>query len=128
NDGLDILINGVSTHQSNTAQFSGFTPFQITNGFQGAINRLTFVLSNGRGEPSGNGPTGLRVEMCGTASPTAVPFLRSVGLDPRGRGMIITWGSLRNRTYHVRYKENLADERWFDLVGDVLARGSTASK
>jgi len=64
NQGVDILINGVSTGQPNTAQFVSWTPFQITSGFVAGINRLTFVVNNGGpGAPPGADPTGLRAEV-----------------------------------------------------------------
>jgi hypothetical protein len=69
NRGVDILINGVSTGQANTAQFNVWTPFQITSGFVAGVNRLTFVVNNGSpGSPAGVDPTGLRAEIWGTAS------------------------------------------------------------
>jgi hypothetical protein len=68
NQGVDILINGVSTGQSNPNQFVSWTPFQITSGFVGGINRLTFVVNNGGpGAPPGADPTGLRAEVWGAA-------------------------------------------------------------
>jgi hypothetical protein len=68
NQGVDILINGVSTGQSNTAQFVSWTPFQVTNGFVPGTNRLTFIVNNGGpGAPPGADPTGLRAEVWGAA-------------------------------------------------------------
>ncbi|HUT33013.1 MAG TPA: LamG domain-containing protein [Planctomycetota bacterium] len=58
NPGLDILINGVSTGQVNTAQFSTYTSFLIDSGFLPNINTLTFVVEN----TLAAGYTGLRVE------------------------------------------------------------------
>jgi hypothetical protein len=75
NAGLDILINGVSTGQANTQQFSDLTYFQINHGFVSGRNTLTFLLNNGPGE-GGESPTGLRVEMTGTAEPTKAPPIR----------------------------------------------------
>ena len=68
NQGVDILINGASTGQPNTAQFASWTPFQITSGFVPGINRLTFIVNNGSsGAPAGSDPTGLRAEVWGAA-------------------------------------------------------------
>ncbi len=42
--------------------------------------------------------------------------------------MIITWTALSNGTYRVQYKSDLNATSWTNLVGDVTATGSTASK
>jgi hypothetical protein len=71
NEGLDILINGVSTGQRNTVQFVGYTPFVITNGFVAGINTLDFRLNN-----AAVGYTGLRIDSIralGTAIPPGTP-------------------------------------------------------
>jgi hypothetical protein len=57
NNGLDILINGMSTGQTTGfADFDKWTPFTIMSGFTSGINTLNFVVNNG------GGPAGLRVE------------------------------------------------------------------
>jgi hypothetical protein len=61
NTGVDILINGVSTGQT-AGGFSAFTPFAISSGFVAGTNTIDFIINNG------GGPTGLRVEMTGTAT------------------------------------------------------------
>jgi uncharacterized repeat protein (TIGR01451 family) len=65
NNGVDILINGVSTGFTTPFEaFSqGFFPFTINSGFVAGINTLDFVVNNG------GLPIGLRVEMSGAASP-----------------------------------------------------------
>ncbi len=64
NAGLDILINGISTGNTNTTQFGSFTSFSINSGFIAGVNTLDFIVNNG------GGPTGLRVDQLqGTASP-----------------------------------------------------------
>jgi hypothetical protein len=62
NLGLDILINGASTGYS-LPQFgwNSLHEFAIDSGFVSGTNTLDFVLQNQ------GGPTGLRVEMSGTA-------------------------------------------------------------
>jgi hypothetical protein len=40
---------------------------------------------------------------------------------------VITWAAASNATYRVQFRANFSDA-WTDLVGDVLATGSTASK
>ncbi|MBX9579709.1 MAG: hypothetical protein K2X87_05315, partial [Gemmataceae bacterium] len=69
NNGVDILINGVSTGYTTAfEQFAiGFADFTISDGFVDGINTLDFVVNNG------GGPTALRVELSGTADPAAVP-------------------------------------------------------
>jgi hypothetical protein len=65
NNGVQILLNGANTGNPGTSftQFStGFASFSIGSGFVSGINYLDFVVYNG------GGPTGLRVEMSGTAS------------------------------------------------------------
>jgi uncharacterized repeat protein (TIGR01451 family) len=66
NDGLDILLNGNSTGNQNYPglHFGTFAPFTTTNGFSAGTNTLDFIVHQ-----SGAGtPTGLRVELRGTAS------------------------------------------------------------
>jgi hypothetical protein len=68
NQGINILINGVGTGQSNVNQFVSWTPFVINNGFVAGLNRLTFVVNNGSpGGSPGSDPTGLRAEVWGSA-------------------------------------------------------------
>jgi len=70
NGGVRILLNGVDTGNpgTSTIQFSiGFASFGITTGFHSGINTLDFIVNND------GGPTALRVEMTGTASPVPEP-------------------------------------------------------
>jgi hypothetical protein len=71
NNGLAILLNGNNTGNPGTSftQFTSFTSFSIPLGslFVSGINTLDFLVNNG------GGPTGLRVEMTGQASPAGVP-------------------------------------------------------
>jgi hypothetical protein len=59
-DGIDILINGQTTHQV-SGSFSTFSSFSITSGFTSGLNTIDFIVHNT------SGPTGLRVQMTGTA-------------------------------------------------------------
>ncbi|MGD0958299.1 MAG: PEP-CTERM sorting domain-containing protein [Methylomonas sp.] len=70
NIGIDIILNGVSLGLTNTNQFSSWTPFSITSDFVAGLNTLDFIVRN-----TAVSPTGLRVEMSGTAAAisTAVP-------------------------------------------------------
>lgn len=72
-----IDLNGVST--GITSPFAGFgslSPFSITSGFQSGVNTLGFLVENG------GGPTGLFVEVSGTAaaSSSTVPEPSSIAL------------------------------------------------
>ena len=58
NDGLNIILNGVPTGQTNSNQFGSWTGFNLTSGFLPGVNTLTFAMANGPGA----GPTALRVE------------------------------------------------------------------
>ena len=71
--GVDILLNGVSTG-STAGGFSVFYNFSLTSGFLSGTNTLDFIVNNN------GGPTGLRVEMTGTAEPTSVPEPASLAL------------------------------------------------
>jgi hypothetical protein len=79
NFGEDILINGISTGFTHTdgsiSSFKYFTSFTITSGFRSGLNTLDFVVDNAPlGYPGGvYNPTGLRVEMVGTATPVPEP-------------------------------------------------------
>jgi hypothetical protein len=71
NPGVDIFINGASTGNiiNNSYSFQSFHAFAITSGFVSGMNTLDFILKNE------GGPTGLRVEVAGTANAagTSVP-------------------------------------------------------
>ncbi len=44
NTGIDILLNGNSTGNSNNNGFGGFTPFTISTGFVAGENTLEFIV------------------------------------------------------------------------------------
>lgn len=69
NNGVDILINGASTgYQTPYEAFYGVAPFYIQTGFRQGINTIDFIVYNGYA------PTGLRVEIKGTAVPLNISF------------------------------------------------------
>jgi len=72
NNGLDILVNGNGTgHTTLFESFRlGYANFTLDDYFVAGINTIDFLVSNGG--LSAN-PTGLRVEMTGTALPVPVP-------------------------------------------------------
>jgi len=94
NTGVDILINGTSTGLANTTQFDVWTNFSITSGFISGVNALTFIVRNGNpGDPPGNDPSGLRVELSGTANidcsaARTSPRLR---ITQQGAMVVIKW-------------------------------------
>jgi hypothetical protein len=59
----DIILNGVSLGQPNANGFSAWSSFVLNSGFQAGVNTLSFQVQN-----SGGGPSGVRVEMSGTAN------------------------------------------------------------
>jgi Bacterial Ig domain len=66
NESVDILLNGVSIGNGANPQelaFQSWTPFTMSVGFVAGVNTLDFIVNND------GGPTALRVEMSGTASP-----------------------------------------------------------
>ena len=78
NSGLDILINGLSTGNTNTAvgefTFVEFRRFRIGNGFRSGRNTLEFLVRNA---PCGGcqNPSGLRVEFEAGPVPEPATFL-----------------------------------------------------
>lgn len=69
NNGTNVLLNGVSLGQTTSfTQFDiGFATFTVSSGFVAGTNTLDFLVNNG------GGPTALRVEASGTASPVPEP-------------------------------------------------------
>ena len=70
NTGLQIRLNESDTGQSQGGGFGELHPFSIDSGFQPGTNTLDFVVNNAG---DGANPTGLRVELSGTAEPELPP-------------------------------------------------------
>jgi PEP-CTERM motif-containing protein len=88
NNGVNIFIYGSPLgFTTNPGAFTDFHPFTINSGFVGGLNTLVFLVNNGNGPPGGNA-TGLRVEMSGTATATAVPEPDSRLLLLLGTGLL----------------------------------------
>jgi PA14 domain/HYR domain len=102
---VDIRLNGQSTGQATALGGEPFTRWQafaITSGILPGANTLTFVTRNGTG---GDNPTGLRVEMCGWATP---PPLLKMNIAYNSRGTIIGWGSLPHKQYFLEHTDKLS--------------------
>ena len=93
-----IELNGVNTGVC--LPFTGFTslhPFSITSGFQPGVNTLDFVVTNGQG--SGDNPTGVIVEISGTASLGTDPSPEPSSLLLIGTGLLGLSCVLRRRRF-----------------------------
>jgi hypothetical protein len=94
NNGVDILINGVSmglTTPSN--QFSsGLAAFAISSNFIGGVNTLDFLVGN-----DADIATGLRVELSGSGDLLAAPLPAALPLFAAGLGVIGLIGWRRAR-------------------------------
>jgi len=89
NFGTNILLNGVSTGNTAT-DFNNFYPLTIRTGFVAGLNTLDFVINNA------GGPTGLRVELTGNATPNATNVPEPVSLAILGSGLFAI-GVLRRK-------------------------------
>jgi hypothetical protein len=66
NGGVNILINGVAINPV-SSDFTSWRSFSVNSDFVAGINTLDFVINNE------GGPTGVRVEMSGSASDAPEP-------------------------------------------------------
>ena len=84
---FQILFNG-NNIASAAANYSTFTGFSISSGFLPGVNTLDFTIYNY------GGPTALRVEMRGEATPVPEPSTYFAGLSALGMLGLFGW---RNR-------------------------------
>ena len=113
----DILLNGQSTGQATppgAEPFLTWQAFAITSSIQPGANTLTFVTRNGTG---GENPTGLRVQMCGWATP---PPLLQLGISYGRQSTAITWGTLPHKRYFLEHTDNLNAPWVRELVGGIF--------
>jgi hypothetical protein len=103
NNGLDILVNGTGT--GNTTQFEsfrlGFANFTLDDHFVSGINTIDFVVFNGTDFVN---PTGIRVEMTGTAMPIPEPgtwAMVAIGLGLIGLGTARRQSQRIGRRHHL---------------------------
>jgi hypothetical protein len=115
-----------------TVTYSGFV-----NGETPAVLGGTLAFSRAPGENVGSyliTPSGLTsgnytiTFNTGTLTITApTPLMLPLTLVGT-TNVVISWSTVSNGTYRVQYKPVLNATNWTDLVGDVTATGSTASK
>ena len=74
-NGGTIFLNGVDTGITDPIPFGfrAFHPFTINSGFLPGLNTLEFQVTNVFDDPQGFGPTGLQVQLSGTANPVPEP-------------------------------------------------------
>jgi hypothetical protein len=122
NRGVEILVNGFSTFQSNTNQFTSWTPFTINSTFFPGTNTIAFLVNNGGpGVPAGSDPTGLRVELWGAALPDCAAAVVAPRLSiARGTGnVLITWP----QAGHVLQGAWNVTGPWLDLTRGTSVNG-----
>ena len=85
NEGLDIVVNGVSSGNNtglNSDTFRSFFNFTLSSNFVGGTNTLDFIFNND------GGPTGLRVEMTGTADTAVAAVPEPTSFAILGAGLL----------------------------------------
>ena len=122
NSGVDILLNGASTGQSNPNGFGIFSAFVITNGFLGGTNTLDFVVNNAG---TTTNPTGLRVELSGV---TAQAFPAAVVAPPQNQtvnqGANATFSVVASGTAPLGYQWRFNSVGISGATGTSYTRGS----
>lgn len=59
---------------------------------------------------------------------TVGPQLRFTSITKTGSVATVVWSAIPEAGYRVQYKTNLDATSWSDVIGDVIATGTTASK
>jgi hypothetical protein len=98
NEGVDILLNGLSTGNSipDPTSFTSFHNFTITGNGVSGLNTLDFVVNND------GGPTGLRVEFFTANATPAVPEPSTLSLAAIGLTGLLGYGwRCRRKTANV---------------------------
>jgi hypothetical protein len=115
-----------------TASYAGFV-----NGETSAVLGGTLAFTRAPGENVGSYPiipSGLTSAnyaiTFNTGTLTIIPPapLMSSLTGAGTPNVVITWSAVSNVSYRIQYKSDLGATNWTDLIGDVLASGSTASK
>ena len=87
NVGTAIRLNGNATGFTHSGNFGAFEPFSIDSGFISGVNTLEFVVNNAG---TSTNPTGVRVELSGTAEVEPPPGTPpSILTDPQDRSVSI---------------------------------------
>ena len=88
NEGLNILINGVPTGNTNSVQFTSYTSFTAAGSVTAGINTLDFIVNND------GGPTALRVD---SISGSVVPEPASIISVSLATGLLLLTGAARRK-------------------------------
>ncbi|MBM3883671.1 MAG: immunoglobulin domain-containing protein [Verrucomicrobia bacterium] len=88
NLGTDVKLNGQSTGLQNGNQFSAYTPFTLTSGFQAGVNTLEFLLNNA---DAITGYTGLRVDSLRVGALPLPAVAPSLAAQRSGNQILISW-------------------------------------
>ena len=110
-----IKLNGVSTGSSSSS-FSAFTAFTINSGFVAGLNTLDFVVTN---FGTSANPTGLRVDVSGTASSSGTTTI-AVTVSPGTA--TLTGSGQQNFTASVTGTANTA-VTWTATAGTITSGG-----
>jgi hypothetical protein len=115
-----------------TVTYAGFV-----NGETSAVLGGTLTLSRVQGESIGSylitlsGLTSANYAITFNAGTLTIVAPAPVLLSPTRSGttnIVITWTSVSNAIYRVQFNPVLGTTNWTDILGDVTATGSTASK
>ena len=95
NIGVEILLNGVNTGIPATPDSTfQLVNFAINSGFVAGLNTLDFIVNN-VSSPYSNNPSGLLVELSGTAASSAVPLPSAIWTFMAGTMALLALGKRR---------------------------------